>query len=49
MSLFGQTQPFKEEPKPNKVFKGIETNKEVQKSINVVMVIVGNNPHDFGN
>ena len=40
---------FKEEPKSNPVFKEIGANKEVQKSINVIMVVDGNNPHDFGN
>ena len=40
---------FKEEPKSNQVFEGIEANKEVQKSINIIMAIDGNNLHDFGN
>ena len=39
---------FKEEPKSNQVFEGIGANKEVQKSINVIMVVDGNNSHDFG-
>ena len=39
---------FKEEPKSNKVFQGIGINKEVQKSINMIMVIDGNNSPDFG-
>ena len=40
---------FKEEPKSNQAFEGIGSNKEVQKSINIIMAIDGNNPHDFGN
>ena len=40
---------FKEEPKSNQAFEGIEANKEVQKSINIIMAIDGNNRHDFGN
>ena len=40
---------FKEKPKSNQVFEGIRANKEVQKSINIIMVIDGNNSHDFGN
>ena len=39
---------FKEEPKSNQAFEGIGANKEVQKSINVIMAIDGNNSHDFG-
>ena len=39
---------FKEEPKSNKVFKGIGINKEVKKSINMIIVIDGINSHDFG-
>ena len=39
---------FKEEPKSNQPFKGIGANKEVQKSINVIMAVEGNNSHDFG-
>ena len=38
---------FKEESKSNQVFEGIEANKEVHKSINIIMAIDGNNPHDF--
>ena len=38
---------FKEESKSNQVFEGIEANKEVQKSINVIIAIEGNNSHDF--
>ena len=34
---------FKEEPKSTQAFKGIRANKEVQKSINVIMAIDGNN------
>ena len=41
--------PFKEETKSNKAFEGIGANKEVQKSINIIIAIDGNNPHDFGN
>ena len=40
---------FKGEPKSNQVFEETGANKEVQKSINVIMTIDGNNPHDFGN
>ena len=40
---------FKEEPKLNQVFEGIGVNKEIQKSINIIVVVDGNNPHDFGN
>ena len=32
-----------------KPFEAIRANKEVQKSINVIMVVNGNNPHDFYN
>ena len=39
---------FKEEPKSNQAFEGIRANKEVQKSINVIMAIDGNSSHDFG-
>ena len=39
---------FKEEPKSNQAFGGIRANKEVQKSIIVIMVVDGNNSHDFG-
>ena len=39
---------FTEEPKSNDVFQGIGANKEVQKSINVIMDFDGNNSHDFG-
>ena len=39
---------FKEEPKSNKVFKRIGINKEVKKSINMIIVIDGINSHDFG-
>ena len=39
---------FKEEHNSIQVFKGIGVNKEVQKSINVIMAIDGNNSHDFG-
>ena len=49
MSLFGSTHSLKEELKSNKMLKGIRANKEVQKSINVIMAIDENNPHDFGN
>ena len=40
---------FKEEPKSNQAFEGIGANKEVQKSINIIMVVDGNNPCDFDN
>ena len=40
---------FKEEPKLNQAFEGIGANKEVQKSINIIIAIDGNNSHDFGN
>ena len=40
---------FKEEPKSNQVFEGIGANKEIQKSINIIMPIDGNNPHYFSN
>ena len=40
---------FKEELKSNQAFEGIGANKEVQKSINMIMVVDSNNPHDFGN
>ena len=40
---------FKEEPKSNQVFEEIGVNKEVQKFINIIMAIDGNNPYDFGN
>ena len=40
---------FKEEPKSNQVIEGIGANKEVQKSINIIIAIDGNNPHDFCN
>ena len=40
---------FKEESLSNQVFEGIRANKEVQNSINVIMVVDGNNPHDFSN
>ena len=39
---------FKEEPKSNKTFEGIRAYKEVQKSINMIMSVDGNNSHDFG-
>ena len=39
---------LKEEPKSNQVFEGIRVIKDVQKSINMIMVVDGNNPHDFG-
>ena len=38
---------FREDPKSNQVFEGIKANKEVQKPINVIMVVDGNNSHDF--
>ena len=40
---------FKKEPKSNQTFEETGANKEVQESINVIMTIDGNNPHDFGN
>ena len=40
---------FKEEPKSNQAFEGIGVNKQVQKSINIIMIVDGNNPHYFGN
>ena len=40
---------FKEKLKSNQAFEGIGANKEVQKSINIIMAIDGNNSHDFGN
>ena len=39
---------FKEEPKSNQSFEGIRANKEVQKSINVITTVDGNNSHNFG-
>ena len=39
----------KEDPKSNQVFEGIRASKEVQKSINIIMAIDGNNSRDFGN
>ena len=47
--FFWANPEFKEEPKSNKAFEGIKANKEVQMSINIIMAIDGNNPHDFGN
>ena len=38
---------FKEESKSNQVFEGIGANKEVHMSINIIMAIDGNNPHDI--
>ena len=38
---------FKEEPKSNQTFEGIRAYKEVQKSINMIMSVDGNNSHDF--
>ena len=46
-SLFEPTQPFEKEPKSNQVFEGIVAKKEVHKSINIIMTIDGNSPHDF--
>ena len=40
---------FKREFKSNKAFDGIGANKEVQKSINVIMAIDRNNLHEFEN
>ena len=39
---------FKEKTKSNQALEGIEANKEVQKSINVIMVVEGNYSHHFG-
>ena len=39
---------FKEERKSDQAFEGIRANKEVQKSINMIMAIDNNNSHDFG-
>ena len=47
-SLFWANSDFKEKHKSNKAFEEIEINKEVQKSINIIMAIDGNNLHDFG-
>ena len=40
---------FIEEPKSNQDFEGIRVNKKVQKFINVIMAVDGNNSHDFEN
>ena len=39
---------FEEGPKSKKAFEGIGANKEVQKSINMIMAIDDNKSHDFG-
>ena len=38
---------FKGKLKSNQVFEEIRTNKKVYKSINIIITINKNNPHDF--
>ena len=45
--IWANPPAFKEESKSNKAFEGIRINKEVQKSINMIMAIDGNNSHDL--
>ena len=49
MEFIWANPAFKGDPKLNQVFEETRANKEVQKSINVIMAIYGNNPHDLGN
>ena len=40
---------LQEEFGPSQAYEGIRANKEVQKIINIIKVIDGDHPHEFGN